>query len=166
LSLVSLLSAPVQEVVWAIIDFQLAHTSLLRIQTFLLGDDGNNLLPSVDPNSAFSSIEMAARTSNGISLAGATIYAADNSQRKILQDISLDLQVGSFTLVLGPIGSGKSTLLRAVIGDAKLDAGSRTCSKVSIHSPSALNNPGCLTTRSGTSSWDSPIMMQSGTARL
>jgi ATP-binding cassette subfamily C (CFTR/MRP) protein 1 len=129
LSLVSLLSAPVQELVWAIIDFQLAYTSLLRIQSFLLSDDGNNPMPSVDANSASPSIEMTVRTSNGVSLAGATIYAGENSQRTILQDISLDLQVGSLTLVLGPVGSGKSTLLRAVIGDTKLDAGSRTASK-------------------------------------
>jgi ATP-binding cassette subfamily C (CFTR/MRP) protein 1 len=129
LSLVSLLSAPVQELVWAIIDFQLAHTSLLRVQAFLLGDVGNNSMPSVDPNSASSPIEMTARTSNGVSLTDATIYAGGTSQRTILQDISLDLQVGSFTLVLGPVGSGKSTLLRAVIGDTKLDAGSRTASK-------------------------------------
>jgi ATP-binding cassette subfamily C (CFTR/MRP) protein 1 len=125
LSLVSLLSAPVQELVWTIIDFQLAHTSLLRIQSFLLGDDGNRPLPSFNPNSAPTSRP---RISNGVSLIDATIHAGDNSQRTILQSISLDLHVGSFTIVLGPVGSGKSSLLRAVLGGMKLDAGSRTVS--------------------------------------
>jgi ATP-binding cassette subfamily C (CFTR/MRP) protein 1 len=129
LSLVSLLSAPVQEVVWAIIDFQLAHTSFSRIQSFLLSDDGNNPMPSDDPNSASPSIEMTPRIFKGVSLTDATIHAGDSSQRTILQNISLDLQVGSFILVLGPVGSGKSTLLRAVIGNAKLDAGSRTVAR-------------------------------------
>jgi ATP-binding cassette subfamily C (CFTR/MRP) protein 1 len=129
LSLVSLLSAPVQEVVWAIIDFQLAHTSLLRIQSFLLSDDSNNPVPSLDSANASPYIEMTTRVSNGVSLTDATIYAGDDSQRTILQDISLDLQARSFTLVLGPVGSGKSTLLRAVIGHTKLDAGSRNFPK-------------------------------------
>jgi ABC-type uncharacterized transport system ATPase component len=69
---------------------------------------------------------MRARISNGVSLTNATIYAGDNSPRTILQDISLDLQVGSFTLVLGLVESGKSILLHAVVGDTKLDVGSRT----------------------------------------
>jgi ABC-type multidrug transport system fused ATPase/permease subunit len=129
LSLVSLLSAPIQEVVWAIVDFQLAYTSVSRVQSFLLSDDGNNTMPSSNLNSTLPSIEMVARSSSIVSLIDATVYADDNSQRIILQNISLDLQAGSFTLVLGPVGSGKSTLLRAVIGDTKLDAGSRTVSK-------------------------------------
>jgi ABC-type multidrug transport system fused ATPase/permease subunit len=129
LSLLSLLSAPIEEVVQAIIDLQLAYASVLRIQAFLLSDDGNNSVPSLDPNDASASIEMAARTSHGVKLTDATIYAGNNSQRPILQDISLDLQQGSFTLVLGPVGSGKSVLLRAVMADMKLDAGSRSVSK-------------------------------------
>ncbi|KAI4639949.1 hypothetical protein J4E93_008748 [Alternaria ventricosa] len=129
LSLVSLLSAPIQEVVWAIIDLQLAQTSLLRIQAFLLSDDGNNVEPSFDLNSASSSIGMTAMVPNGVSLTDATVYAGGDPQRPILKDISLDLQKGFFTLVLGPVGCGKSTLLRAVIGDMKLDGGSRTVSR-------------------------------------
>ncbi|KAI4945132.1 hypothetical protein J4E91_008109 [Alternaria rosae] len=129
LSLVSLLSAPIQEVVWAIIDLQLAHTSLLRIQYFLLGDDGNNAEPSFVLDSASPSIEMTAMVPNGVSLTDAAVYAGDNPQRPILQDISLDLQKESFTLVLGSVGSGKSTLGRAVVGDMKLNAGSRAISK-------------------------------------
>ena len=129
LSLVSLLSAPIQEVVWAIIDLQLAHTSLLRIQSFLLSDNDDNAEPSLDLNSASTPIEMTAMVPNGVSLTNVTVYAGGNHQRPILQDISLDLQEGSFTLVLGPVGSGKSTLLRAVIGDVKLNGGSRTVSR-------------------------------------
>lgn len=129
LSLVSLLSAPIEEVVWAIIDLQLAYASLMRIQSFLLDDSGDNHMPSLDPNDASSSIEMTARASRGIKLINATIYAGNNYQRPILQDISLDLQKGSLTLILGPVGSGKSALLRAVMADMKLDAGSRSVSK-------------------------------------
>jgi ATP-binding cassette subfamily C (CFTR/MRP) protein 1 len=129
LSLVALLSAPIQEVVWAIVDFQLAHTSVSRIQSFLLGDEDSNSMQSFDPDNTSSCTEMTMRIPNGVSLTNATIYAGDNPQRTILQDISLDLQAGYFTVVLGPVGSGKSTLLRAIVGDMKLDTGSRTVSK-------------------------------------
>ncbi|KAI4915033.1 hypothetical protein J4E90_005070 [Alternaria incomplexa] len=129
LSLVSLLSAPIQEVVWAIIDLQLAHTSLLRIQSFLLSDNDDNAEPSLDLNSTSTPIEMTARVPNGVSLTDAKVYAGSNPQRPILQDISLDLQEGSFTLVLGPVGNGKSTLLRAIVGDVRLSSGSRTVSR-------------------------------------
>lgn len=129
LSLLSLLSAPIEEVVWAIIDLQLAYASVLRIQSFLLGDESESFMPSHDSNDASPSIEMAARTPHGVNLTNATIYAGRNLQRPILQDISLDLQKRSFTLVLGPVGSGKSSLLRAVMADMKLDAGSRSVSK-------------------------------------
>ena len=129
LSLVSILSAPIQEIVWAIIDIQLAYASVLRIQSFLLSENTNDPVPLIDPDSALPSIEMTARNMNGVNLTDATVYASDNSQRIILQGISLDLRVKSFNLVLGPVGSGKSTLLRAVIGDTRLDAGSRTVSE-------------------------------------
>ncbi|KAF3011215.1 hypothetical protein E8E13_011623 [Curvularia kusanoi] len=128
LSLVALLSAPIQEMVWAIIDFQLADASISRIQSFLLSDDSRNSMPSLDSNATSASIEMTSRTPNGVNLAAATIHVGGNPQRTILQSISLDLRAGSFTLVIGPVGSGKTTLLRSVIGDIKLDAGSRTVS--------------------------------------
>lgn len=129
LSLVSILSAPIQEVVWAIIDLQLAYASVLRVQSFLLSEDNSSHGPLIDPDSAAPSIEMTVRSPNGVHLTNATIYASDNPQRTILQDISLNLRENSFNLVLGPVGSRKSTLLRAVIGEMKLDAGDRTASK-------------------------------------
>lgn len=129
LSLVSILSVPIQEVVWAIIDLQLAYASGLRVQSFLLSEDNNSPVPLIDPGDNPPSIEMIAINPSGINLTDASIYASDNSRRTILQNVSLDLRVSSFNLVLGPVGSGKSTLLDTVIGNMKLDAGSRTVSK-------------------------------------
>ena len=43
-------------------------------------------------------------------------YRYPRSERDALSDLSLELEPGSFTLVLGESGSGKSTLLRAACG--------------------------------------------------
>jgi ABC-type Fe3+/spermidine/putrescine transport system ATPase subunit len=40
-----------------------------------------------------------------------------------LKGVDLDIQAGSFTVLLGPSGSGKTTLLRAIAGIERLDAG-------------------------------------------
>ena len=45
-------------------------------------------------------------------------------QRVVLDDVSLDIQAGRWTAVVGPNGCGKSTLLRAFAGLAKIRAGS------------------------------------------
>ena len=41
----------------------------------------------------------------------------------VLHGINLEIQDGSFTVLLGPSGCGKSTLLRIIAGLEKQDAG-------------------------------------------
>eukprot|EP01133_Synstelium_polycarpum_P005288 gene5288-6130_t len=41
----------------------------------------------------------------------------------ILRDITLDIPMGSLTILVGPVGSGKSSVLSAVLGDMKMLSG-------------------------------------------
>jgi putative tryptophan/tyrosine transport system ATP-binding protein len=52
-----------------------------------------------------------------------TFHEGTVNEIRALQDVSLSLEEGSFTVVIGTNGSGKSTLLNAVAGTFPLDAG-------------------------------------------
>lgn len=43
--------------------------------------------------------------------------------RKLLDDVAVDLQPGRFTVIIGPNGAGKSTLLKALSGEMRPDVG-------------------------------------------
>lgn len=47
---------------------------------------------------------------------GQALFPNNESQKKILQNISLDFKPGKSYLVLGPPGAGKTTLLKAIAG--------------------------------------------------
>jgi len=46
-----------------------------------------------------------------------------NSSRPIVANLSVEIQKGSFTAIIGPVGSGKSTVLASILGDAMLLGG-------------------------------------------
>jgi ATP-binding cassette, subfamily C (CFTR/MRP), member 1 len=51
-------------------------------------------------------------------------FGYGTTKNPILSEINLQVPLGKFTLVLGPVGSGKSTLLRAFLGEVTIMAGS------------------------------------------
>ncbi|MDP6969192.1 MAG: zinc ABC transporter ATP-binding protein ZnuC [Gammaproteobacteria bacterium] len=48
------------------------------------------------------------------------------NRRKLIHDVSLDLQAGQITTLIGPNGAGKSTLVRTLLGLQKASAGTIT----------------------------------------
>ena len=52
-----------------------------------------------------------------------TFHAGTPNEVRALQGVALDLEEGSFVIVIGTNGSGKSTLLNAVAGSFTVDAG-------------------------------------------
>jgi putative ABC transport system ATP-binding protein len=55
-----------------------------------------------------------------------TFFAGSPSEVRALRGVSLDIEEGSFVIVIGTNGSGKSTLLNAVAGSFYVDRGSIT----------------------------------------
>lgn len=52
-----------------------------------------------------------------------TFFPNTANEVRALQDVSVHIEAGSFTAIIGTNGSGKSTLLNAVAGTFELDAG-------------------------------------------
>lgn len=52
-----------------------------------------------------------------------------------IDDVSFDIERGSFTVVTGRIGSGKTTLLRAILGLVAVDAGERIWNGMLVEEP-------------------------------
>ena len=61
---------------------------------------------------------------NGISLRDVSFAWSPSAGPVILQDISLNVPVGSIEMLLGPVGSGKSTLIQGILGNARRVTGS------------------------------------------
>ena len=75
---------------------------------------------------------------HGVGIRGAT---KNYGTVEALKGVDLEIEAGSFTVLLGPSGSGKTTLLRAIAGIERLDAGTialgpRIVNDRGVHVPS------------------------------
>ncbi len=75
-------------------------------------------------------------------------------ERAIYDNISLDIECGKISTILGPSGTGKTTLLRLIAGQLKPDSGSITVAGLEV---SKLNRQSLLTLRKRLS-----LLFQSG----
>ncbi|WP_029616826.1 heme ABC transporter ATP-binding protein [Pseudorhizobium marinum] len=62
------------------------------------------------------------------------------SDRKLLDDVGIDLHPGRFTVVIGPNGAGKSTLMKVLSGEMAPDEGSVSYvgTEARLHAPAEL----------------------------
>ncbi|KIM99420.1 hypothetical protein OIDMADRAFT_146875 [Oidiodendron maius Zn] len=131
LSLVSLLTKPIQEIIFAVPSFITAMASVDRIEAFILLDGGELILSTAVSNMHqpdVDGVELSALTApadrTSVRLEEVTVRLGKENET-ILDNISLAVLSGTLNFIVGPIGSGKSTLLRTIIGDAPLARGRR-----------------------------------------
>lgn len=90
-------------------------------------------------------------------LASARGVCVDLSGRRILTDVDLDVEPGSFVGILGPNGAGKTTLLRALLGLVPCSAGQVRID--GLKPRSAWRTVGYVPQRQGFA-WDYPISVE------
>lgn len=131
LSLVALLTKPIQEIIFAIPSFITAMSSVDRIEAFLLLDGGKLILSTAASDMRQTDTHVAELTNLTASAHMTSVRLEEvivrlgKENEMILDKISLTILPGTLNFIIGPVGSGKSTLLRAIIGDVPLAGGCR-----------------------------------------
>ncbi|KAH8881696.1 P-loop containing nucleoside triphosphate hydrolase protein [Thozetella sp. PMI_491] len=135
LSLLSVLISPVMDLTTAWAQIAAALACLDRIQAFLLKEkreDYRTLLPRGD-NGSFTTREStfgpedASEKGEKPDQAVIKVRGANfgwNEETAIVKDVDMDIYPGQLTMIIGPVASGKSTLLKALLGEARMLAGS------------------------------------------
>jgi ATP-binding cassette, subfamily C (CFTR/MRP), member 1 len=130
LSLLNLLVQPVMDltIAWTTLSSGLA--CLDRIQAFLLKEDREDyrMLASHTDHSSFTikTFPEKPRSTEApfVKIRGGSFGWRKDPESAIVKDIDLDIRPGELTLIVGPVGSGKTTLLEAIVGEARILAGS------------------------------------------
>ncbi|KXG45668.1 ABC transporter, integral membrane type 1 [Penicillium griseofulvum] len=149
LSLFSLLADPLLTLVMALMSFAGAVGSFQRIQQFLDKEDhtdrrgsssqtlflddlaekralskANDLdLSSINSDSVESLKRISALSSSNAVVVQGGSFGWEADKDPILNDITMTIPQGSFTVIIGPSGCGKSTLLKALLGEIPCSGG-------------------------------------------
>ncbi|KXJ88783.1 P-loop containing nucleoside triphosphate hydrolase protein [Microdochium bolleyi] len=119
LSLLSILIAPIAELVAASINITSALTCLNRIQQFL----GQN---EPGESATTQSMDGCIADESLVRMQACSFRWTKGVNEPVLIDMSLDITPGSVTLVTGPVGCGKSMLLLSVLGESYVATGQIT----------------------------------------
>lgn len=96
-----------------------SYSSFARIQTYLLGE--RPVATSPDSKDSVDPVKPEDRVA--ISLEHVSITSPFNS-KPVLQDVNVNVPLGSIVVLTGPVGSGKTTLARAILGEITPSSGS------------------------------------------
>lgn len=138
LTLISLVSGPVSDLILAVPLMNTAIASLDRIQSFLESDERRDPRVTFDQiPSLFAKSEPSAQTGltfnscAGLNLPGpsqvVTVRNASLSWLKddkpVIKNIDFEIAVSHFCFIMGPVGCGKSTLLKGILGETPFTKG-------------------------------------------
>lgn len=125
LSLLSVLISPVNELVSAIPNLTAALECCNRIQQYATSKkqvDFRSLTSAQRVSDIETKDEKSESSTSIIELR--QVNAGWSLDRTVLRDLSVQIPVGTLTIVVGPIGCGKSTLLQILLGEGILHSGS------------------------------------------
>ncbi|CAH0043540.1 unnamed protein product [Clonostachys solani] len=136
ISLVSLLGAPVQQFAMALLNLAAATGCFQRIQQYIISTDEQR--DSSSDLSFTSDLKDTAqvqlkdlksdadepRHGQNMVLVESASFSFTPDGPAVLNDISITLSPGSWTVITGPVGSGKSALLLALLGEMHKSKGS------------------------------------------
>ncbi|KFA48354.1 hypothetical protein S40293_04500 [Stachybotrys chartarum IBT 40293] len=132
ISLISLLAHPVQAMSFAIPYMAAGISCFDRIQNYLESPASGGTRRSWSSESLTSghgielrhmpSISTASTPKVMVSVRNAT-FTFKSALQPVLKDISIDIEVNNWSIILGPVGSGKSALLLALLGEIDATTG-------------------------------------------
>lgn len=131
LSILSLISTPIAELTSVYPQFVASLGCFERIQTFLLSDerkDGRIMSKTAsnghsnDSRIFSTNLESGSGSHNTLTLRNVT-STLPGKAKPVLQNITLDIKVSSFTIVVGPVGCGKSVFLKTLLGEVPITDG-------------------------------------------
>ncbi|KAF4533888.1 ABC transporter [Lasiodiplodia theobromae] len=124
LSALKLVTSPMLGVLESIPAFQSAAASLYRIQVYLTGGEGTEISECAEIRTSMSgdvelrALDNRSRLSKAFELSNAS-FGVSHTQ-PFLHNITLEIDEGSFTMVIGKVASGKSVLLQSLISETDL----------------------------------------------
>ena len=139
LSIVSLVSTPVVNLIAAYPTIIAGLACFGRIQTFLLTQDKRNIraAPVADKDSKSTDSwragvvggtelqEIPGTLSNGSEavIVREAYVSSNDGKETILSNVNVAVRRSTLSMIVGPVGSGKSTLLKAILGEANITSG-------------------------------------------
>jgi ABC-type multidrug transport system fused ATPase/permease subunit len=133
LAILSLVTAPVQALLSAAPMVAAGNGCVQRIQTFLRASSWEDARLLLEESTLSSSQDLSDNIKTedmNDKLSGSAAVSVKNlvlryslNSEPALNDINLELERGSLTLLLGPIGSGKSSLMKAILGELPYQSG-------------------------------------------
>jgi ABC-type multidrug transport system fused ATPase/permease subunit len=136
LTLVSIISEPLQSFLQALPQLAMAVGCISRIQAYLLTADHYDPRHYLDSESSSfendSSLQTEIKAPVNAFVARNGHFGWVEGTPAVLRNVNVSIPAGKLTLIVGPVGSGKTTLLHALLGETVQIRGEVLCLRQAI----------------------------------
>lgn len=137
LSIITLVTGPVQNLLAVLPQIVATLGCFERLQAYLLNTTREDTRQGMGQLKSSSHVRIASSSDNilstlrgtpvskiAVEVSNATVNPSATSATAAVQNLSLTVETGSLTIILGPVGLGKTTLLKAMLGELPCVSGS------------------------------------------